>query len=161
MTGLSFDSKYTGIFIIIGVIGFLLIAKPYRKLLFSVWSFLYLLCFAITILPVVIWNMRNHFASFKFQSEGRVKEGISFDPSGFAGVVGHQSAILLPLLFFSLVYFIYRFCSGPRKCSQFGKCSDRVRCWARELEPVWCGLILIASAWSKPRSSIPGSDTCC
>ena len=54
--------------------------------------------------------MRNHFASFKFQSEGRVKEGISFDPSGFAGVLGHQSAILLPLLFFSLVYFIYRFC---------------------------------------------------
>ena len=110
MTGLSFDSKYTGIFIIIGIIGFLLIAKPYRKLLYSVWFFLYLLCFAITILPVVIWNMRNHFASFKFQSEGRVKEGIDFDPSGFAGVVGHQSAILLPLLFVSLVYFIYRFC---------------------------------------------------
>jgi 4-amino-4-deoxy-L-arabinose transferase-like glycosyltransferase len=40
MTGLSFDSKYTGIFIIIGVIGFLLIAKPYRKLLFSVWFFI-------------------------------------------------------------------------------------------------------------------------
>ena len=110
MTGLSFDSKYTGIFIIIGIIGFLLIAKPHRKLLLSVWFFLYLLCFAITILPVVIWNMRNHFASFKFQSEGRVKEGIAFDPSGFAGVLGHQSAILLPLLFFSLAYFIYRVC---------------------------------------------------
>jgi len=109
MTGLSFDSKYTGVFIIIGIVGFLLIAKPYRKLILSVWFFLYLLCFAITILPVVIWNMRNHFASFKFQSEGRVKEGIAFDPSGFAGVLGHQSAILLPLLFFSLVYFIYRF----------------------------------------------------
>ncbi|HEX3079931.1 MAG TPA: glycosyltransferase family 39 protein, partial [Puia sp.] len=104
MTGLSFDSKYTGVFIIIGIVGFLLIAKPYRKLILSVWFFLYLLCFAITILPVVIWNMRNHFASFKFQSEGRVKEGIAFDPSGFAGVLGHQSAILLPLLFFSLVY---------------------------------------------------------
>ena len=110
MTGLSFDSKYTGVFIIIGIVGFLIIAKPYRKLLYSAWFFLYLLCFAITILPVVIWNMRNHFASFKFQSEGRVKEGIQFDPSGFAGVVGHQSAILLPLLFFSLVYFIFRFC---------------------------------------------------
>ena len=110
MTGLSFDSKYTGIFIIVGVIGFLSIAKPYRKLLYSPWLLLYLLCFAITILPVVIWNMRNHFASFKFQSEGRVQEGIDFDPSGFAGVVAHQSAILLPLLFVSLIYFIYRFC---------------------------------------------------
>jgi 4-amino-4-deoxy-L-arabinose transferase-like glycosyltransferase len=110
MTGLSFDSKYTAIFILIGLIGFLLISKPYRKLLFSRWLLLYLLCFIVTILPVVIWNARNKFASFKFQSEGRVKEGIEFDPSGFAGVIGHQSAILLPILFFSLVYFIYRFC---------------------------------------------------
>jgi 4-amino-4-deoxy-L-arabinose transferase-like glycosyltransferase len=110
MTGLSFDSKYTAIFILIGLVGFLLISKPYRKLLFSRWLLLYLLCFIVTILPVVIWNARNKFASFKFQSEGRVKEGIEFDPSGFAGVIGHQSAILLPILFFSLVYFIYRFC---------------------------------------------------
>ena len=110
LTGLSFDSKYTAIFLIIGLIGFLLIAKPYRKLLFSRWIFIYLICFVITILPVVIWNTRNSFASFKFQSEGRVKEGVQFDPSGFAGVIGHQSAILLPFLFFSLVYFIYRIC---------------------------------------------------
>jgi 4-amino-4-deoxy-L-arabinose transferase-like glycosyltransferase len=110
MTGLSFDSKYTALFIIIGLIGFLLISKPYRKLLSSRWILLYLFCFAVTILPVVIWNVRNKFASFKFQSEGRVNEGIEFDPSGFAGVIGHQSAILLPILFFSLIYFIYRFC---------------------------------------------------
>jgi hypothetical protein len=110
LTGLSFDSKYTGLFLIIGLIGFLMIAKPYRKLLFSRWMFFYLVSFGITILPVVIWNIKNGFASFKFQSEGRVKEGTQFDPAGFAGVVGHQSAILLPILFFSLVYFIYRIC---------------------------------------------------
>jgi hypothetical protein len=108
MTGLAFDSKYTAVFIIIGITGFLIIAKPYRKLLLSPWFLLYLLLFAITILPVVIWNVRNDFASFRFQSEGRVKEGIEFDPTGFAGVIGHQSAILLPLLFFSLLYFLYR-----------------------------------------------------
>jgi 4-amino-4-deoxy-L-arabinose transferase-like glycosyltransferase len=108
LTGISFDSKYTALFLIIGLIGFLLIARPYRYLLISRWILLYLLCFAITILPVVIWNVRNKFASFKFQSEGRVKEGVQFDPGGFAGVVGHQSAILLPILFFFLLYFIYR-----------------------------------------------------
>ena len=110
LTGLSFDSKYTALFLIIGLFGFLLIAKQYRKLIFSRWILFYLICFSITILPVVIWNVRNGFASFKFQSEGRVKEGIQFDASGFAGVVGHQSAILLPFLFFSFVYFIYRIC---------------------------------------------------
>jgi len=107
-TGLSFDSKYTAVFLIIGLLGFLIIVKPYRKLIFSRWIFLYLLCFAITILPVVIWNLRNGFASFKFQSEGRVQEGFQIDPNGFFGVIGHQSAILLPFLFFSFIYFIYR-----------------------------------------------------
>src|SRR5450755_4350234 len=107
-SGLSFDSKYTALFLILGLVGFLMIAKPYRRLLFSRWFFLYLICFAVTILPVVIWNLRNGFASFKFQSEGRVHEGLQIDPTGFFGVIGHQSAILLPILFFSLCFFISR-----------------------------------------------------
>ena len=108
-TGLSFDSKYTAIFLIIGLTGFLFLSGPYRKFLFSRWFLIYLISFAITILPVVWWNVQNGFASFKFQSQGRVQEGIHIDIRGFAGVVGHQSAILLPILFFSLVYFIYRY----------------------------------------------------
>ena len=109
-TGLSFDSKYTALFLIVGLVGFLFISKTYRKILTSRWFIFYLICFAITILPVVIWNARNGFASFKFQSEGRVKEGFHIDLTGFVGVIGHQSAILLPFLFFSMVYFIYRIC---------------------------------------------------
>jgi hypothetical protein len=108
-TGLSFDSKYTAVFLIIGLIGFLLISNAHRKFLFSRWFLLYLICFAITIVPVVWWNVQNGFASFKFQSQGRVQEGIQIDVRGFAGVIGHQSAILLPFLFFSFVYFIYRY----------------------------------------------------
>jgi len=107
-SGLSFDSKYTAVFLIIGLIGFLIISKPHRKFIFSPWLFLYLFIFAVTIFPVVLWNVRNGFASFKFQSEGRAQEGIHIDIRGFVGVIGHQSAILLPILFFSLVYFIYR-----------------------------------------------------
>jgi 4-amino-4-deoxy-L-arabinose transferase-like glycosyltransferase len=109
-TGLSFDSKYTALFLIIGLIGFLLVSKPHRKLLISRWFIFYLICFVVTILPVVIWNAQNGFASFKFQSEGRVKEGLHVDLTGFLGVIGHQSAILLPFLFFSIVYFICRIC---------------------------------------------------
>ncbi len=108
LTGLSFDSKYTAVFLLIGLVGFLLIAKSFRKKLISPWFLLYLFLFFLTILPVVIWNVRNGFASFKFQSEGRVKEGLQVDPAGFLGVIGHQSAILLPILFVSLLYFIYR-----------------------------------------------------
>jgi hypothetical protein len=109
-TGLSFDSKYTAVFLIIGLFGFLVISKNHRKFIFSSWFFLYLLFAALTALPVVIWNARNGFASFKYQSEGRAQEGIHLDFRGFAGVVGHQTAILLPFLLLSLVYLIYRLC---------------------------------------------------
>jgi len=106
--GLSFDSKYTAVFLIIGLVGFLIIAKPYRKYLFSRWLLLFLLFFTLTLLPVLIWNASNGFASFKYQSAGRAQEGIHLDVHGFLGVIGHQSAILLPFLFISLVYSIYK-----------------------------------------------------
>jgi hypothetical protein len=108
LTGLSFDSKYTAIFLMIGLIGFLLISKTRRSLLFSRWFFMFLLSFSIMILPVLIWNQQNGFASFRFQSAGRAQEGLNIDPLGFIGVIGHQSAILLPFLFFSFCYFLYR-----------------------------------------------------
>src|SRR6185312_14475078 len=78
--------------------------------LLSRWFLVYLFCIAVCILPVVIWNVRNGFASFRFQSEGRVNsmEGFHFSLSGFAGVLGHQSAVLMPILFFSFFWFLYR-----------------------------------------------------
>ncbi|HVY73434.1 MAG TPA: glycosyltransferase family 39 protein, partial [Puia sp.] len=109
LTGLSFDSKYTAVFLIIGVVGFLLISNKSRRQLFSVWFLLYLLAFTIVIIPVLLWNAQHDFASFKFQSGNRVNEGLQFDPLGFAGVIGHQSAVLSPLLLGSLFYFLYRF----------------------------------------------------
>ena len=110
MTGLTFDSKYTAVFLLIGLIGFLLISNKYRRSLFSRWFLLYLFCIALCILPVVIWNVRNGFASFRFQSEARVNsmEGFHFSLSDFAGVLGHQSAVLMPILFFSFFWFLYR-----------------------------------------------------
>jgi hypothetical protein len=110
MTGLTFDSKYTAVFLLIGLIGFLLMSNQYRRSLFSRWFLLYLFFITLCILPVVIWNVRNGFASFRFQSEARVNsmEGFHFSLSDFAGVLGHQSAVLMPILFFSFFYFLYR-----------------------------------------------------
>ena len=65
MTGLCFDSKYTAVFLIIGLTGFLLISDQYRKYLFSRWFLAYLFCGAVLILPVVVWNVPNGFWSFK------------------------------------------------------------------------------------------------
>lgn len=72
LMGLSFDSKYTGLFLPLGITLFLLLSDRYRKLIFSRWFLLSLLFFAITVSPVVIWNVQNNFASFRFQSAGRL-----------------------------------------------------------------------------------------
>jgi hypothetical protein len=108
--GLSFDSKYTAIFLLFGLFVFLLSSTKYRRLPLSPWLWLCLLCFLITILPVIIWNVQNDFASFRFQSQNRMKSmsGVHIDLLNFAGVIGHQSAILIPILFFSLIYFLFR-----------------------------------------------------
>src|SRR5882724_9981526 len=107
--GLSFNSKYTGVFLLVGLILFLLLSAKYRSLLFSRWLFICILFFSLTISPVVIWNIQNNFASFKFQSAGRVHEGFHIDLLNFAGAFGHQTAVLMPLLFFSFIYFLYKF----------------------------------------------------
>ena len=108
--GLSFDSKYTGIFLLAGLVLFLLLSAKYRSLLFSRWFLLCLLFFLMTISPVIIWNVQNDFASFRFQSAARVQsmDGFHIDLLNFAGALGHQTAVLMPILFFAFIYFLFK-----------------------------------------------------
>ncbi|PSL47838.1 dolichyl-phosphate-mannose-protein mannosyltransferase [Chitinophaga niastensis] len=105
--GLAFDSKYTAIFLPAGAVLYLLLSDTHRKYLWSPWLVLSVLFFCITISPVVIWNVSNQFASFRFQSSGRVS-GAELHPLDFFGVIGHQAAILLPVLLFALFYYLYK-----------------------------------------------------
>lgn len=107
--GLAFDSKYTAVFLPAGVILFLLLSTPHRKLLGTIWPWLSCLLFVLTAYPVIAWNIENNFASFAFQSASRMKEGHSFSLENFLGVIGHQSAILMPVLFFALLFLLYKF----------------------------------------------------
>ncbi|RFS19678.1 hypothetical protein DVR12_21475 [Chitinophaga silvatica] len=107
LMGLAFDSKYTGIFLPAGAILFLLLSPKHRKLLLSPWLLVSILGFLVTISPVIIWNAENDWASIRFQSSDRAA-GISFRPLDFFGVIGHQAAILLPVLFFGLLFYLYK-----------------------------------------------------
>lgn len=106
--GLAFDSKYTGIFLPAGTILFLLLSARHRKYLWSPWLLLAVAFFFLTISPVVIWNAEHQFASFRFQSSGRMEEGLQLNLPDFFGVIGHQAAVLIPVLLFALFYFLYR-----------------------------------------------------
>jgi 4-amino-4-deoxy-L-arabinose transferase-like glycosyltransferase len=107
--GLAFDSKYTAIFLPAGALLFLLLSNTHRRQLLSAWPWLGAIVFILAISPVIIWNMENGFASFKFQSSGRAASvGGAIDPLNFLGVLGHQSAILMPVLFFALIYCLFK-----------------------------------------------------
>lgn len=108
MMGLAFNSKYTAVFLPFGLLLFLVLHRSYRSLLLTGWVWASLVCCALVSLPVVIWNARNGFASFRFQSSGRVSSGLQLNLLDSLGVIGHQAAILMPVLLFGLLYLVYR-----------------------------------------------------
>lgn len=107
--GLAFDSKYTGVFLPAGMILFLLLSSSNRKMLLTIWPWLACLMFIITISPVVFWNFENNFASFRFQGEERMESVSIFklQPKLVLGLIGHQAAILTPIVFAGLFYGLY------------------------------------------------------
>ncbi len=107
LMGLAFDSKYTGIFLPVGLVLFLLLSNKYRKLIFSPWPWISMAFFLVTVSPVIIWNLQTQFASFKFQSSERAGS-VQINPVGFFGVIGHQSAILMPVLLLILITVLYK-----------------------------------------------------
>jgi 4-amino-4-deoxy-L-arabinose transferase-like glycosyltransferase len=113
--GLTFDSKYTAIFIPAGLILFLILSDTYRKKFLSIWFWLAVLSFFITVLPVIIWNVQHDFASFKFQSTSRMNDpGMHLQIKYFLGLLGHQSFILMPILLGAIVYYIFRVLKSER-----------------------------------------------
>jgi len=111
--GLTFDSKYTGLFAWGGVVLLLIFSQKLRKTIIS-WQFLlFTLFFIITALPVIIWNVDNHFISFKYQSTQRAAsiDSFHFQPLLFLGSFGSQLLLVLPvfyLLIFKAAYELLR-----------------------------------------------------
>ncbi len=108
--GLAFDSKYTALLLPFGLTLFLILSANYRKFLFSAWYWLAAFIFLITISPVIIWNVQHQFASFKFQSTSRADsvQGLTVNLKYFFGTIGHQAFILIPILFFGLLFFLFK-----------------------------------------------------
>lgn len=107
MMGLAFDSKYTAVFLPAGLLLYLALSATHRKWLGTVWPWLSFVLMMLAFSPVLWWNVQHDFASFRFQSTGRTG-GIDFRITDFLGVIAHQSAILAPVLFFSLLVVLYK-----------------------------------------------------
>jgi 4-amino-4-deoxy-L-arabinose transferase-like glycosyltransferase len=100
-TGLAFDSKYSAAFLLLGT-GTLLLALPRgRRTLASPWPWLGLLLAAAVTAPVWIWNAQHGWASFLFQTAGRVEHARGLSPWNLLGLVGSQLVLALPPLFWA------------------------------------------------------------
>ncbi|PRY03950.1 dolichyl-phosphate-mannose-protein mannosyltransferase [Pontibacter ummariensis] len=102
--GLSFNSKYTAVFLLGGLVLFLLASQEHRRLLFSRKLLLTLVFFTVTISPVVIWNLQNDLASFRFQSSSRFSTiaALNLSPKYFFGNIGLQLLLLMPVFFVAM-----------------------------------------------------------
>ncbi len=79
LIGLACLSKYHGLALGFGLIGFCLTSPRYRAALLSPWMLASLGVFALTILPIVIWNAQHDWVSLQFQSGRAVPDrGYSF-----------------------------------------------------------------------------------
>ena len=108
MLGLAVDSKYTGAFLQLGLLLFLALSRAHRPLLKTPWPYLCLGVAHAAILPVYIWNARNGFASFLFQSVGRAQALGEPRPRYLLALLATQAALLMPPLLGATVWALGR-----------------------------------------------------
>jgi len=96
--GLAFDSKYSALFLLLGAGLLILLLPRARRQLASPWPWLGLLVAGLVTAPVWIWNAQHGWASFLFQTAGRVEQARGLSPWNLLGLVGSQLVLVLPPL---------------------------------------------------------------
>lgn len=113
--GLAMLSKYSAIFIWLGVALYILIFN--RKELKNKYLYLSVLISAICLLPVLVWNMQHDFISFNFHGDrvslfGKLR--LDYLGTELAGELLYNNPIVYILIIISLIAF-FRKKSNPDK----------------------------------------------
>ncbi len=110
MMGLTFNSKYTGLFLVMGLLLFIVASKNHRHYLFSKNIVITGLLFLVTISPIFIWNVQNDWISFAFQTSDRASDIslFSLKPKFFFGNIGTQLLLMVPPLFCGIMFVFYK-----------------------------------------------------
>jgi 4-amino-4-deoxy-L-arabinose transferase-like glycosyltransferase len=96
--GLAFDSKYTGGLLVLGAGVLLLLLPRGRAALRTVDPWLGLLAAGLVTLPVWIWNTHSGWASFLFQTSGRIEHARGLSLWNPAALLGSELVLVLPPL---------------------------------------------------------------
>ncbi len=120
-TGLAMLSKYHGVFLAAGTLLFLLTQADRRRWLLRPEPYLATAIAAAMFLPVLIWNERNGWVSFRFQGARGVPHHPSLLP--FLQTVGGQAGYLLPWIWVPLVWLLAKgLADRPRKPKRWFLC---------------------------------------
>ena len=110
MSGLAFDSKYTAIFLWVGIGGYLITLPEKRKLLHGIGPYAGLVVFLLAISPVIIWNIQHDWMSIRFQSSERVDDMSiwNIQLKNFFGNIGTQMFVLLPVVYAFVLVAVFK-----------------------------------------------------
>ncbi|AMV37147.1 glycosyltransferase family 39 protein [Planctomyces sp. SH-PL62] len=99
--GLAMLSKYHAIFLPAGAALYILASPTRRRLLKAPGPYLAAVLGILVFGPVLVWNVRNGWASFAFQGSRAV--GVAFRPDCLLGAIAAQAAYLFPWIWAPLV----------------------------------------------------------
>jgi hypothetical protein len=105
--GLALLSKYTSVLLGLSILLALLWTSEGRRHLRTAWPWLGALIAAAIFSPVILWNARHHWASFKFQLHHGLSAGDVGPASSVAAYVGGQFAVATPILFVLLLFVLW------------------------------------------------------
>jgi hypothetical protein len=104
--GLALLSKYHGVFVVAGVLLFVVTTRGARGWLRRPQPYVAVAIALVLMLPVIIWNVRHDFASFRFQLGRGATHG--FRPAALAQNLGGQLGYLLPWIALPLLWQLGR-----------------------------------------------------
>jgi 4-amino-4-deoxy-L-arabinose transferase-like glycosyltransferase len=114
--GLAILSKYTAIFLWIGIGLYILLHK--RNYLKQWQLYVSIFITIICLFPVIYWNIQNDFISFTFHNE-RVSLFSSICFSCFLQEIAGECAYNNPFIFVMIYFVFFRFCFQKNKLSFF------------------------------------------
>jgi len=101
--GLAFDGKYTAGFLLLGAGALLVVLPRGRAALRTAWPWAGLLLAVLTTAPVWIWNATHGWASFLFQTEGRMEHARGLSGWNPLALILSELALVLPPLVWAFV----------------------------------------------------------
>jgi len=163
--GLAVLSKYFAVLLVPSTLLFLLSDKRLRAFLKSPHPYIGLLVSAAVASPILIWNIRESWASFMFHLSTRHEGGVFWN-NLWTLVIG-QLGVVTPFLLFCFIAILFifvkrSFSSGGNICDKFIVLTSAptlvffyiVMCLTNDAEPHWPGLgympLLIGAVWLYP-----------